>query len=264
MKTSTPRAPRRFQPITVRTVDLCDQRAPESYVNLGYGMSRPDPLQDPCGYAATVSGPYNFGKPAQRIAKPLAPTADETEAMIASRGHFSSSRTVEGDAVHKLAQKNDSEALKLDMKIGDVRAVEYEQVKQEQVVSAAQSRVASTPLRRMHEGSQGSASKRQRTAIHFTPNGAESSNSSMVFKTPADGDVSLDTVRSVLRLVDESLISTPQRTSVATPRVLRAQPVPSPRERGPAFAYNSNAQLDKFGGLANRQISVMPFGFARV
>lgn len=261
MKTSTPRAPRRIQQIAVRTVRLADKSPPKAFVELGYCMSRPDPLDDPCAYAATVSGPLPVDNPAQRIQHSLAPTANETEVLIRNQAP-PTQRTTKGDPLLKLLATHNIEHLRSEFKVGEVNAVDYLAHRQEMAAVSAQERVAATPLRRVHEGPQGSTKKRQRLESHVTPN--TTANSSMLLKTPADGDVSFDTVRSVLRLVDESLICTPKKSSVATPRVLRAQPVPSPSDKGPSFAYNSNAQLDKFGGLVNRQTSALPFGFARI
>lgn len=258
MRTSTPRAPRRNAVLPVKTIDIFKQPKPVVYADMGYSMSTPSPLQDPCAYAANVSRLGSSSRPSNRIPEPLAPTYEETEGKSEGQTPISIRSSV-GDPIAKLSALHDLEQYKASMTVAGFPAEQYQARRVPRLSAPASGDITImgdtsfnttsmvTPMRRVHEGPQGSTAKRQRTI---------SSN---------DSDVSSDTIKSVLRLIDESLVDTPERKPVVTPKVLRAVPGPSPREHGPSYAYSSSVQKNNYANLFPTATSVLtPFTITRL
>lgn len=258
MRTSTPRALRRNTSIPIRTIDIFKQPKPVVYADMGYVMSTPSPIQDPCTYAANVPKLESSSKPANRISEPLAPTYEETEAKAEGKTPVSL-RSCAGDPILNLSAFHDLEGYKASMTVAGFPAEQYQARSSSRSLTSASGDITImgdtsfnttsmvTPPRRVHEGPQGSTAKRLRTTL------------------TNDADVSYDTIKSVLRLVDESLINTPERKPVVTPKVLRAVPGPSPRVRGPSYAYSSSVQQKNFANLFPNATSVLnPFSLKRL
>lgn len=264
--------------IPIQTVDLFNQPKPISYSNLGYSMSTYSPLQDPCAYASTIATQPDQPRPANRISVALGPTYNETESRRNGAAPSPPRKNKFVDPCIQLAEQHDIEGFKQSMSVAGVPALQYEEhyKTHPHVSSAAQRRLesennlndesicdiantsstnipaTSTPMRRSLAYPRDSSAKRQRTMR------VSSGNSSM------DGDVSVDTVKSVLRLVDDSLLYTPEKMAASTPKVLRAAPIPSPRNFGPTFAYeNNHNNFDSTGGLP-KVVSSTPFGMTRI
>lgn len=261
----------------IHTVDLFNQPKPVSYSDLGYSMSTYSPLQDPCAYASTISTQPDQPRPANRIPVPLGPTYAETESR--RNGGAPPSRMNKFiDPCIQISEQHDIEGFKQSMLVAGIPALQYQehhkahphisltaqrQIESENTLkddsigdiantSAANIPATSTPMRRSLAYPRDSGAKRQRTMK------VSSGNSSM------DGDVSIDTVKSVLRLVDDSLLYTPEKMAASTPKVLRAAPIPSPRNFGPTFAYeNDRNNFDSTGGLP-KVASSTPFGVTRI
>lgn len=152
-------------------------------------------------------------------------------------GESKTDRTRYGDPLVNLAKKEDMESFKTEI-ITKLDSFHSEGEPLKRMCPPDDSATVHgnllTPLRRRHASpSSASQPKRKRTMTH-SYNGEE--------------DVSLDTVQSVLRLVDESLMYTPERDAIKTPRVLHATSGPSPHQNAPEYAYGrsfARALLDE-------------------
>ncbi|GMM50014.1 hypothetical protein DASB73_009720 [Starmerella bacillaris] len=149
----------------------------------------------------------------------LQPTYEETH------GEVSFVRTSYGDPLIPISKKLDLAALKREVLAKLVVSAPSILGAAEHDIVPAQLCDVHTPMRRQADSISNNQVKKQRTMTHAY-NGEE--------------DVSLDTVQSVLRMVDESLMYTPERDTIMTPTILRAKSGPSPHQIAPAYAYDSS------------------------